>query len=44
MTERNEIITNLKVYDLFESFVSSGYAMISDYDSEGIKKEIADFL
>lgn len=41
MKTNNEIITNLKVYDLFESFVASGYAMISDYDLDCIKKEIA---
>lgn len=41
MNEFNsEVITNLKVYDLFESFVASGYAMISEYDLDFIEKEI----
>lgn len=32
-------ITNLKVYDLEETLVSSGYAMIEDYDEYNVKKE-----
>ena len=29
-----KIITNVKVYDLEESMVASGYAMINEYDSQ----------
>lgn len=34
-----DIITNLKVYDLEETLVASGYAMIEDYDVKKIKAE-----
>ena len=34
-----DIITNLKVYDLEETLVASGYAMIEDYDAKKIKEE-----
>ena len=34
------ISTNVKVYDLEESLVASGYAMLTDYNEEEIKKEI----
>jgi archaellum component FlaC len=34
------ISTNIKVYDLEESLVASGYAMLTDYNEEEIKKEI----
>lgn len=33
------VITNVKVYDLEESLVASGYAMISDYDSQAARSE-----
>ena len=29
-----KVITNIKVYDLEESMVASGYAMINKYDSQ----------
>lgn len=32
-------ITNMKVYDLEETLVASGYAMIEYYDEEKVKKE-----
>ena len=35
-----EIITNHKVYDLEESLVASGYAMIETYDEDTIKDEL----
>ena len=34
-----EVITNLKVYDLEETLVSSGYAMINDYNSKEVKAQ-----
>ena len=34
-----EVITNLKVYDLEETLVSSGYAMINDYDSKEVQAQ-----
>ena len=34
-----EVITNLKVYDLEETLVSSGYAMINDYDSKKVEAQ-----
>lgn len=33
------VITNVKVYDLEESLVASGYAMISDYDTQAVRSE-----
>ena len=39
-----EIITNLKVYDLEETLVASGYAMINEYDEEAVKKEALDLI
>lgn len=33
-------ITNIRVYDLEETLVSSGYAMIEDYDEYQVKKEV----
>ena len=35
----SKIITNLRVYDLEESIVASGYAMISDYDESWAKTQ-----
>lgn len=32
-------IENIKVYDLYESIIASGYAMQTEYDEEDIKKE-----
>ena len=37
-----EVITNYKVYDLEETLVASGYAMIKEYDEETVKKEALD--
>ena len=34
-----KVITNVKVYDLEESLVASGYAMISDYDAQAVRSE-----
>ena len=34
-----KVITNVKVYDLEESLVASGYAMISDYDESWAKTQ-----
>ena len=34
-----EVITNLKVYDLEETLVSSGYAMINDYNSKEVQAQ-----
>lgn len=34
------IITNLKVYDLEETLIASGYAMINGYDVESIQNDI----
>ena len=39
-----EIITSLKVYDLEETLVASGYAMINEYDEEAVKKEALDLI
>lgn len=36
------VITNLKVYDLPETLVASGYAMIEEYDVAKIKSEVYD--
>ena len=33
------VISNVKVYDLEESLVASGYAMISDYDAQAVRSE-----
>ena len=33
-------ITNMKVYDLEETLVASGYAMIEYYDEEKVRKEL----
>ena len=33
-------ITNMKVYDLGETLVASGYAMIENYDDEKVKAEL----
>ena len=35
----NSIITNLKVYDLEETLVASGYAMIEEYDESTVKNQ-----
>ena len=34
-----KVISNVKVYDLEETLVASGYAMISDYDTQAVKSE-----
>lgn len=36
------IIQNLNIYDLEETLVASGYAMVEDYSEEKIKKEISE--
>ena len=41
---KKEIITNYKVYDLEETLVASGYAMINEYDEEAVKKEALDLI
>ena len=35
----DNIITNLKVYDLEETLVASGYAMIEEYDESTVKNQ-----
>lgn len=40
----NEVIKNSRVYDLFESFVASGYAMLSDYNLESVMHEYAELM
>lgn len=37
-------ITNIKIYDLPETLVASGYAMIEGYSEEGVKCEVAQIL
>ena len=37
-------ITNIKIYDLPETLVASGYAMIEEYNEEGVKGEVAQIL
>ena len=37
-----DIITNLKVYDLEETLVASGYAMIEQYDVSKIRSDVYD--
>ena len=39
---KKDIITNYKVYDLEETLVASGYAMIEEYNEETVKKEALD--
>ena len=34
-----KVISNVRVYDLEESLVASGYAMISDYDAQAVRSE-----
>ena len=34
-----KVISNVKVYDLEETLVASGYAMISDYDTQAVRSE-----
>ena len=41
---KKEIITNYKVYDLEETLVASGYAMIEEYNEETVKKEALDSI
>ena len=41
---KKEIITNYKVYDLEETLVASGYAMINEYDEKTVKKEVLDSI
>ena len=36
LAEDNKPITNIRVYDLEESLVASGYAMIEEYDAKGV--------
>lgn len=38
----DNIITNLKVYDLEETLVASGYAMIEEYDVAKIRSDVYD--
>lgn len=42
MEKINEVITNLKVYDLFESVVASGYAMTSEYDLDKVDNALSE--
>lgn len=42
MGKINEVITNLKVYDLFESVVASGYAMTSEYDLDKVDNALSE--
>lgn len=37
-------ITNIKIYDLPETLVASGYAMIEGYSEEAVKGEVAQIL
>lgn len=41
---KKEIITNYKVYDLEETLVASGYAMIEEYSEKTVKKEALDSI
>lgn len=41
---KKEIITNYKVYDLEETLVASGYAMIEEYNEETVKKQALDLI
>lgn len=34
------VISNVNVYDLEETLVASGYAMISDYDAQAVRSEV----
>lgn len=43
MSNQN-VITNYKVYDLEETLVCSGYAMIEEYDEKQINKEVVDLI
>lgn len=35
-----KVISNIQVYDLEETLVASGYAMINDYDAQEVRSEI----
>ena len=35
-----KVISNVNVYDLEESLVASGYAMVDDYDAKAVRSEI----
>lgn len=35
-----KVISNVNVYDLEESLVASGYAMVDDYDAQAVRSEI----
>ena len=37
-------ITNIKIYDLPETLVASGYAMIEEYNDDAVKGEVAQIL
>ena len=41
---KKDIITNYKVYDLEETLVASGYAMIEEYSEKTVKKEALDSI
>ena len=41
---KKEIITNYKVYDLEETLVASGYAMIEEYSEKTVKKQALDLI
>ena len=35
-----KVISNIQVYDLEETLVASGYAMVDDYDAQAVRSEI----
>ena len=35
-----KVISIVKVYDLEETLVASGYAMVDDYDEQAVRSEI----
>ena len=35
-----KVISNIQVYDLEETLVASGYAMINDYDAQAVRSEV----
>ena len=42
MYKNHDVITNLRIYDLFESMVASGYSMIDDYEVGCVNNAISD--
>lgn len=42
MYKNHDVITNLRIYDLFESMVASGYSMIDDYEVGCVNNALSD--